>query len=242
MKFIKGYFAINFLALVFVGIVQYIKTFQLENLVSSAFCLFISILLFRSLSKKKTTKNSDKKCSNSLEKKDDLLESTITQLTENEPPESYIETENVIYRADEKPIFDKEVPYLIQIGQEKATAKWKIPELQRQIKESYQLMCTTNNPETLCSRYKLIVEKIKELAYFEQKGLFDKDSFAQYNALITEDNYCNLILACYTKYVDKARSKLTTEKGINNRIDKFLKIIHQNVNDDIYNRIFSAKS
>lgn len=123
MKFIKGYFAINFLALVFVGIVQYIKTFQLENLVSSAFCLFISILLFRSLLKKKTTKNSNKKCSNSLEKKDDLLESTITQSTENESPEAYIETENVIYRTDERPASDEEVPYLVQTGYEKRVSE-----------------------------------------------------------------------------------------------------------------------
>lgn len=35
----------------------------------------------------------------------------------------YIETNNVIYRADEKPISDEEVPYLIQMGYENALAE-----------------------------------------------------------------------------------------------------------------------
>ncbi len=52
MKFIKGFFAVNFFVLVFVGIAQYIQTSEPENLAASAFCFFISILLFRSLFKK----------------------------------------------------------------------------------------------------------------------------------------------------------------------------------------------
>lgn len=52
MKFIKGFFAVSFFALVFVGIAQYMQTSQPGNLAASAFCFLISILLFRSLSKK----------------------------------------------------------------------------------------------------------------------------------------------------------------------------------------------
>lgn len=123
MKFIKGFFAVNFLILVFVGITQYIETLQLGNLVASAFCLFISILLFRSLLKKKAIKNSDDKYSDMPDKKENSDESTITQSTENELPEAYIETENVIYRADEELISHEEVPYLIQASYEKTISE-----------------------------------------------------------------------------------------------------------------------
>lgn len=63
IKFVKGFFAVCFFILVFVGISQYIETSQPSNLAVSALCFFISILLFRSLSKKsqkraKTTEES----------------------------------------------------------------------------------------------------------------------------------------------------------------------------------------
>lgn len=230
-----------------------IACFYAQNIFLILFCIIFSLLfssfgifLLRIGFRKTEIDTSPKKIKNiqnlNSNHENQIYEKELDANVSQKQSTSYIETENIIYHTERRTISDDEVPYLIQIGQEKATAKWKIPELERQIKESYQLMRTTNNPETLCSRYKLIVEKIKELEYFEQKGLFDKDSFAQYDALITEDNYYNLILACYTKYVDKARSELTTEKGVNNRIDKFLKIIHQNVNDDFYNRMFLAKN
>lgn len=234
------------------GIGGIIVCFHAQNIFSVLFYIIFSLLFLsggifllrigfrktgidKSLKKTKGIKDSNSYCENQAYKKE--LGAHVSE----EQPTTYMETANTIYRTDGEFISDKEVPYLIQTGQEKAIAKWKIPELERQIKESYQLMCTTNNPETLCSRYKFIVEKINELAYFQQKGLFDKDSFVQYNALITDDNYCNLILTCYTKYVNKARSELTTEKGVNNRINKFLKIIRQNVNAEFYNKMFLTK-
>ena len=230
-----------------------ITCFHAQNIFTLIFCIIFSalflfggiFLLHTGIKKtemdKTSVKTGETQDFNSNHEKYVVEKKLGTRLSETQPT-TYIETENAIYRADGESISDEEVPYLIQIRQEKATAKWKIPELERQIKESYQLMRTTNNPETLCSRYKFIVEKINELAYFEQKGLFDKDSFAQYNALITEHNYYNLILACYTKYVNKARSELTTEKGVNNRINKFLKIIRQNVSAEFYNKMFLTKN
>ena len=52
MKFIKSFFAIIFLILTFVGIIQYIETSQASNITASIFTGFISILLIRSLFKK----------------------------------------------------------------------------------------------------------------------------------------------------------------------------------------------
>lgn len=149
--------------------------------------------------------------------------------------DSYIEDGQMIIRTDGKEITDEDIPYLIQLGQDKAIAKWKIPDLTRIITESYQIMCTTDNPETLCSRYKVIIKKVNELATLEQQGLFDTNTFNYYNTLISDDNYYNLILTCYQKYAAKARSELKTQNGISNRINKFWKIICNNVSPEFYN-------
>lgn len=245
MKIIKIIFLIIWTLWCFLGILKNYSHYGFADwVIILTLTIFPYIIVYFMSRKKPETANGSSQtlsggynCAKSADVKSELNPLSITPDFPKEQSISYIETENAIYRTDGEPISDKEVPYLVQIGQEKAFAQWKIPELERLIKESYQLMCVTNNPETLCSRYKFIVEKINELAYFEQNGAFNKDSFIQYTILVTEDNYCKLISACYTKYVNKAHSELTTQKGINNRIDKFWKIIRQNVNDEFYNKI-----
>lgn len=154
------------------------------------------------------------------------------------PEVSYIENGRIITRTDGEEITDDEVPYLIQVGREKAISKWKIQELTRLIPESYRIAQTTDNPETLCSRYNFIVEKIDELASIKQKGLLDANTFNQYSALISDDNFYNLIIICYHKYVVKAKSELKTQNGINNRINKFWDVVYHNVNTKFYNEKF----
>lgn len=48
---------------------------------------------------------------------------TISLTEQNEPPIEYVETGNMIYRVDGQAISDEEVPYLIQVGYEKALNK-----------------------------------------------------------------------------------------------------------------------
>ncbi len=122
---------------------------------------------------------------------------------------------------------------------EEALARCRIPDLARLIEESYQIMIDTNNPETLCSRYKFIADKVNELSIFHQQGLLTQNTFSQYQALITDENYYDLILKCYQKYIEKARSELKTKKGIDSRTSKFLQIIQENASADIYSKILN---
>lgn len=112
--------------------------------------------------------------------------------------------------------------------------KWKIQELTRVITDSYQIIYNTDNPETLCNRFKFIVEKVNELESFEQQGLLDKNTFNKYKTLISDDNLLNLIRACYHKYAAKAQSELKTQTGVDNRINKFWYIIQNNVGTKFY--------
>ncbi|MCI9191596.1 MAG: hypothetical protein HFH84_18840 [Lachnospiraceae bacterium] len=167
-------------------------------------------------------------------------DSAIIQLESVVPKSriSYVEDNKMIARTDGKKITDEEVPYLVQVGREEAIAKWKLQELTRLIPASYQIMQITDNPETLCSRYNFIVEKMNELASLEQQVLFDSNILSQYKALISDDSFYNLIMSCYQKYTDKARTELKTQNGINNRINKFWETIRTNVSVEFYNSKF----
>lgn len=150
---------------------------------------------------------------------------------------SYSEYDKILARTESEPLTDDEVSYLIQVGREKAIAKWRLQQLTPLISESYQIMQSTNNPETLCSRYKFVVGKINELAATEQSELYDNNTLNQYKTLISDDNLYNLIMICYQKYLTKAKSELKTQNGVNNRINKFWNIIHNNVSAELYNKI-----
>lgn len=148
---------------------------------------------------------------------------------------SYIENENIIYKTDNSKISDEEVLYLRKISQEKATAQWKTPQLVRLINESYQIMFSTDNPETLCDRYKFSIKNYQELLFYENQGYFkDKDTIDNLHEKLSVENYSKLIYQCYQKYVSKAQKELKTQRGVNNRINKFWKTIQDNVDTNTY--------
>lgn len=208
MKYIKIFFALDFLACGFFGITQYISTTEIANLFASIFCFICAFLLFRSVYKKNSTKTITTSVNPALEPKthispsseeysaetfsveqaniinsasatkkletaQKMLNDSLNQLNKavssgnilkatvrqngvpSASPESgvsYIEDDKMIARTDGKEITDNEVSYLVQVGQEEAISKWKIQELTRLISESYRIMQTTDNPETLCNR------------------------------------------------------------------------------------------
>lgn len=162
-------------------------------------------------------------------------EATELDILQNATSNSYVEPPYATNRINEKTISDEEVPNLVLLGQRIAIANLKVPQLTQQIVESYRLMCSTNNPETLCNRYKFIIEKIDELALFQEQGFFDKDTINRYKSFVTDDELYKLILVCYQKYLNKARSELKTKNGLNNRIKKFWQVIYKNVSIEFYN-------
>lgn len=166
---------------------------------------------------------------------------TIKKISTNDTAineQTYVKTDNMIYKTNGKEITDEEVSYLIQITHDEAIAKWKTPDIIRCIQESYQLMYNTDNPETLCNRYKFASPKVKELSHFYNQGWYtDTDKFNQYTEMFSDENYFKLILRCYQKYIVKAKRELKTSNGVSKRIARFWNIIHANVNSEIYLRL-----
>lgn len=149
--------------------------------------------------------------------------------------QAYIKTDNTIYKANGEKITDEEIPYLIQITREEAIAKWETPDIIRCIQESYQLMYDTDNPETLCNRYKFASPKVKKLTHFYNQGWYtDADKFDQYTKMFSDETYLKLIFRCYQKYLIKAKRELKTSSGISKRIARFWGIIQANVSPEIY--------
>lgn len=151
-----------------------------------------------------------------------------------EPMNSYVETDNMVYRTDAKPITDAETIYLQQVGIEEARAKMLTPQHIRHIQESYKIMYDTSDPETLCSRYKYALNLVKELRYFTTKGWYnDHTKLSELENLFSDDNYCKIIQHSYIQYMEKAKSELKTESGIEKRKQRFLDYIRQNVDTQI---------
>lgn len=106
----------------------------------------------------------------------------------------------------------------------------KIPSLVLQISrlldDSYDLLCTTANPETFRSRLFFSMDKLAELK--AMSGSASKDASAVYNhyyPLLTGDNLLMLMQQCRKRYYDKAVSELKTASGIKKRMQKFDAII-----------------
>lgn len=102
----------------------------------------------------------------------------------------------------------------------------KIPSLVLQISrlldDSYDLLCTTANPETFRSRWFFSMDKLAELK--AMSGSASKDASAVYNhyyPLLTGDNLLMLMQQCRKRYYDKAISELKTTAGVNRRMQKF---------------------
>ncbi len=159
-----------------------------------------------------------------------------------EPVNSYIETDNMVYRTNAKPITDAETIYLQQTSleetKEKTRAKMLIPQHIRHIQESYKIMYDTADPETLCSRYKYALNLVQELKYFATKGWYnDPVKLNELENLFSNDNYCKIIQHSYMQYMEKAKSELKTETGIEKRKQKFLDYVRQNVDTQILMRL-----
>ena len=133
---------------------------------------------------------------------------------------------------------DNEVLGLVQATHEETIAKRKTPDIIRLIQESYKIMYETDNPETLCIRYKFASSKAEELNYYYRQGWYtDTVKINQYAEMFSDENYFRMIFHCYQKYVNKANQELKTKKGVDKRIDKFWSIIQNNVDNEIYIRL-----
>jgi len=180
-----------------------------------------------------------------------LIPETISLTEQNEPPIEYVETGNMVYRADGQPISDEEVPYLIQVGYEKAlekekslqrrrtaSRKWQAVEYSRLINDSYRILSETADPETFCNRFNFIKSKIDELNDFQLVGdLENSFPIDGYNALVSEKNVKALLFKCYQKYYNKAQKELKTKKGIENRKTKFWDIVQKNLDIETLRRL-----
>lgn len=196
-----------------ISVILLIDTHNLVFIVETLLWVFFATLLF----KKKKIKDSI----NSIE----LSEQNAS---------SYIETNTMIYRSDGQEITESEIPYLQQIDREKARAKMLMPQHIRHIQESYQIMYDTDNPDTLCSRYKYTKGIVEELQYFFQQGYYtDVNNLEKYKELISDSNYKKLIVQCFTKYMNKANTELKTVSRIEKRKQKFLDYIRENVDVQI---------
>lgn len=181
-----------------------------EPISSFLLCAFFASLAYLLLKKPKSIQNSDTIDFNITEK-----ENTIFQ------------KENT-FQSQTKTIQKRRSYYNVA----------QIPTLLQHIKDSYEIMNSTSNPETICYRYKFGLKKCCQLKDLEQNGLYYGNPDANYYLyLFSPDNYHNLILLCYDRYVEKARKELKTEKGINRRIDKFWNIIKENVDEFTYNKL-----
>lgn len=222
----------------------------LTNFKNYGFCDYIAVALFVSIPYMimwRIYKNPSKSKNST---KNEVTNSTTDAFTM-----TYVEDQNMIYRADGKPISDEEVPYLIEITKQQAlerckqtpsprfrqstreelAAKWKAPQIIRCIQESYQIMLETDNPQTLCDRYKFSMTNFEELLYYVKQGYFDnKVTIDAFREKLSSENYSILICQCYQKYKNKAYRELKTQNGINNRINKFWKIIQDNVDENTY--------
>lgn len=188
-----------------------------EHLIAALFtCLFFGSIAFLLLKKPKKIAVSSE---NSSESYPDLTA-------------SYTDSENMVAELN------SESSRLVQPTHEEITVRWKIPNIIRLIQESYQIMYETDNPETLCSRYKFASSKAEELNYYYRQGWYtDITKINQYTEMLSDENYSRLIFRCYQKYVNKANQELKTKKGVDKRIDKFWSIIQNNVDTEMYIRL-----
>ncbi len=115
------------------GIGGIIVCFYAKNIYTVIFCIiFSSLFLFGGVfllhigirkteadkTPKKTRENQD--FNSYQENQPTVIEKKMDISNSKERPIAYIETGNTIQRVDEKPITDEEIPYLIQLGYEKA--------------------------------------------------------------------------------------------------------------------------
>lgn len=106
-----------------------------------------------------------------------------------------------------------------------------IPRLLEMIEESIQLVEKTTNVETLISRREFAFQKCLTLKQLEDCGLYRKKPTAdEYLNRINKTSFNEHLKRCYDDYYEKAH-QLKTEKGIQNRMDKFWSILEEHLDE-----------
>lgn len=106
-----------------------------------------------------------------------------------------------------------------------------IPRLLEMIEESIQLVENTVNVETLISRRDFALQKCFTLKELEDCGLYRKKPTAdEYLDRINDISFNEHLKRCYDDYYEKAH-QLKTEKGIQNRMDKFWSILEEHLDE-----------
>lgn len=103
LRVIRIIFGIEFALVAVAGVVMSIQSPMPENIAATVFCAVIAVLLLR--------KKNKPKVENTVE---------IVPVEVIEPVDAYVEVGNMVYRTDGKPISDREVPYLVEMGLHKA--------------------------------------------------------------------------------------------------------------------------
>lgn len=97
----------------------------------------------------------------------------------------------------------------------------------RVIQESIQLMKTTKNIETLCSRYEVALQKAYNLKAWEQSGVSKTSPDADYYISWLYSNYHKCIKTCYDRFIHEVK----TENGKENRRKKFFNDLAKHVDE-----------
>lgn len=103
----------------------------------------------------------------------------------------------------------------------------------RIINESFHIMQTTKNIDTLCSRYEVGLKNCYHLKEFEIAGLYKGNQTSDYFISMYMDNYHFLIKQCYDRFL----SEVKTESGKAKRAEKFWNTLKQCVDEYTYSDI-----
>ena len=110
----------------------------------------------------------------------------------------------------------------VEYNEEHAIAVTVIPQYIKHLTESYNLIYSTDNPETFGSRWRFSIDRLQKLKEYNDKGYWNAPHpYEYYEQLFTGENLKALLQQCYNRYVNKARLELKTESAVQKRIEKF---------------------
>lgn len=237
MKIIKGFFAINFLVLTFISIIQYIETSQPSNIAAIILTGFISILLIRSLFKKP-----QKSYPGILRKIFGwffLIESVFSIFI------TFTELKEHIIIGLITSLFFGGIAFLLLKPRKTDLSVYDTTnsiqenihanELIQIIQDSYFLCQNTTDLKTFESRLELATRYAYTLKQMEQAKLYNANPTSDYflNILIgNRDNLVNSFLkkAFYAE-LSKAKKELKSQNGIVKRMNRFFTEIENSVLD-----------
>lgn len=114
----------------------------------------------------------------------------------------------------------------VKYNKEHADAIAMIPQYTQQLIDSYNIINSTDNPETFGSRWRFSINRLQQLKEYDDKGYWNaQQPYEYYEQFFTGENLKALLNNCFARYVNKARSELKTESGVQKRIEKFKETI-----------------